>query len=151
INAILDTDGSGALTARRLYTGGVDQLAGRVSAGSAGWYLTDRQGGIRDVTHSTGSGGEGKNYDALGAPTTGPTPPAGDRYGYTPREYDPLTGIQYNRGRELLPAGGVWMEKDPKGFGAGDPNLYRDVGNDPTNATDPSGLEPDQEEPTPPP
>ena len=31
----------------------------------------------------------------------------------------------------------------PLGFAAGDTNLYRYVGNDPTNATDPSGLEQD--------
>ncbi len=36
---------------------------------------------------------------------------------------------------------GRWMEVDPKGFDAGDSNLYRDVGNNPTNKIDPSGLE----------
>src|ERR1700722_8006947 len=35
---------------------------------------------------------------------------------------------------------GRWMEEDPIGFAAGDANLYRYVGNDPTNNTDPSGL-----------
>jgi len=30
------------------------------------------------------------------------------------------------------------------GFSAADPNLYRYVGNNPTNATDPSGKEADQ-------
>ena len=32
------------------------------------------------------------------------------------------------------------MSQDPKGFAAGDTNLYRYVGNDPTNSTDTSGL-----------
>jgi hypothetical protein len=32
------------------------------------------------------------------------------------------------------------MEEDPIGFEAGDANLYRYVGNDPTNHVDPSGL-----------
>jgi hypothetical protein len=35
---------------------------------------------------------------------------------------------------------GRWMEEDPIGFEAGDTNLYRYVGNNPTDATDPSGL-----------
>jgi protein-glutamine gamma-glutamyltransferase len=35
---------------------------------------------------------------------------------------------------------GQWMEEDPIQFDAGDPNLRRYVGNDPTDATDPSGL-----------
>jgi hypothetical protein len=36
---------------------------------------------------------------------------------------------------------GKWLSEDPKSFGAQDANLYRMVGNDVTNATDPSGLE----------
>lgn len=38
------------------------------------------------------------------------------------------------------PSVGRWLEEDPIGFDAGDMDLYRYVGNDPTNATDPSGL-----------
>jgi hypothetical protein len=34
-----------------------------------------------------------------------------------------------------------WLQPDPEGFDALDPNLYRGMGNDPTNATDPTGLE----------
>jgi hypothetical protein len=34
---------------------------------------------------------------------------------------------------------GRWLEEDPEGFDAGDADLYRYVGNNPTNATDPSG------------
>ena len=37
-----------------------------------------------------------------------------------------------------LPRGG--SSQDPKGFAAGDRNLYRYVGNSPTNAADPTGL-----------
>lgn len=38
------------------------------------------------------------------------------------------------------PSLGRWLELDPIGFDAGDANLYRFVGNNPTNAVDPSGL-----------
>lgn len=38
------------------------------------------------------------------------------------------------------PSTGQWISQDPIEFDAGDPNLYRYVGNDPTDATDPSGL-----------
>jgi hypothetical protein len=41
------------------------------------------------------------------------------------------------------PSVGRWFEEDPQGFAAGDPNLFRDVTNNPTNATDPSGLAPE--------
>lgn len=36
---------------------------------------------------------------------------------------------------------GRWLQVDPIGFEAGDTNLYRYVGNNPTNYTDPSGLD----------
>jgi uncharacterized protein RhaS with RHS repeats len=39
------------------------------------------------------------------------------------------------------PTIGRWISQDPLGFEAGDANLYRYVGNSPTNATDPSGLQ----------
>ncbi len=38
------------------------------------------------------------------------------------------------------PGIGRWISEDPIGFKAGDSNLYRYVGNNPTNNTDPSGL-----------
>jgi hypothetical protein len=40
---------------------------------------------------------------------------------------------------------GRWMQEDPKGFDAGDLNLYRGVENNTTNLTDPSGLQPPAE------
>jgi hypothetical protein len=39
------------------------------------------------------------------------------------------------------PTIGRWQSKDPKSFDAGDTNLYRFVGNHPSYATDPSGLD----------
>jgi hypothetical protein len=39
------------------------------------------------------------------------------------------------------PNTGRWLQPDPEGFDAQDPNLDRFVGNDPTNATDPTGLQ----------
>jgi RHS repeat-associated protein len=50
-------------------------------------------------------------------------------------------GLQYNRARWYDPATGRWLSTDPIGFGGGDVNLYRMVGNHPTSAIDPSGLE----------
>ena len=45
------------------------------------------------------------------------------------------------RARWYDPRLGRFLTRDPVGFGAGDPNLYRYVHNDPFDATDPSGLE----------
>jgi RHS repeat-associated protein len=62
------------------------------------------------------------------------------RYLYTGREFDTATGLQYNRNRWYDPATGRWINQDPIGIAAGDGNLYRYVGNSPTNWIDPDGL-----------
>ncbi len=48
--------------------------------------------------------------------------------------------LQYNRARWYAPEIGRWISEDPLGFVAGDANVGRYVGNDPTGASDPSGL-----------
>ncbi|MEP0347102.1 RHS repeat-associated core domain-containing protein [Rhodopirellula bahusiensis] len=53
---------------------------------------------------------------------------------------DPLTGLVEAKARWYDPGTGRFLSNDPMGFAAGDANLYRYVGNGPTNATDPSGL-----------
>ncbi len=53
-----------------------------------------------------------------------------------------VTGLYHFRNRELHPTLGRWIQVDPLGFAAGDANVYRDVGNNPTNLRDPSGLGP---------
>ncbi len=44
------------------------------------------------------------------------------------------------RNRVLSPTLGRWLSNDPVGFNAGDVNVYRYMGNDPSNELDPSGL-----------
>ncbi len=51
------------------------------------------------------------------------------------------TAQQNNLNRWYDPKVGRWISEDPIGFAAGDSNLYRYVGNSPTNATDPNGLQ----------
>ncbi len=62
------------------------------------------------------------------------------RYGYTGRERDLESGLDYYRARYYDPANGVFISVDPMGFGAGDTNLYPYVGNSSTLATNPSGM-----------
>ena len=73
-----------------------------------------------------------------GATTTGGTASANPS-AFTGRELDP-TGLYYYRARYYEPGTGRFLSEDPAGFAAGDPNLYRYLGNDPQNGTDPSGL-----------
>jgi RHS repeat-associated protein len=63
-----------------------------------------------------------------------------DRYQYTGREFDSVTGLQYNRARYYDPTVGRWTQEDPLGFTGGVSNLYQYVENAPLSTTDPMGL-----------
>ena len=55
---------------------------------------------------------------------------------------DSVTALYSLRRRDYSPTLGRWVEQDPAGYvGGRDPNLYRDVSNDPIAFTDPSGLD----------
>ena len=82
----------------------------------------------------------GVAVDALGA-SSEMAPAAGDRYGYTGREFDRHSGLQYNRRRTYDPATGRWSQEDPSGMAAGDANLYRYGANGFPYRSDPSGLD----------
>ena len=56
---------------------------------------------------------------------------------------DPTTGLYYDNARWYDPGSGAFITRDPMGYAAGDPNLYRYCGNNPTSATDPTGLRPE--------
>src|SRR5262249_2785433 len=55
--------------------------------------------------------------------------------------YQADSSLQYSRARWYDTLTGRWLSMDPKGFAAGSANLYEYVGDNPTDATDPSGLE----------
>jgi RHS repeat-associated protein len=63
-------------------------------------------------------------------------------FGFTGRERDQETGLNYHRLRYFDGNVGAWLNQDPIGFRAGDTNLQRYVRNRVTTSTDPSGLAP---------
>ncbi len=141
-DTILDLDGAGAVTNRRLFGSGFDDMVGRQdAAGSVKWYATDRLGSVRQVFDNAGNVSGTTDYDAFGGFLGGVSV---DRYAFTGREVDVSLGLQYSRGRMYDSATGRWMGEDPIRQAAGDANLYRYVGNAATNARDPSGHDDDE-------
>ena len=63
-----------------------------------------------------------------------------NRFMFTGREYIQQFAIYEYRARTYHPGVGRFMSEDPKGFDAGDYNLFRYCKNDPLDLTDPMGL-----------
>jgi RHS repeat-associated protein len=134
-----DLDGSSNLQTRYIKGDAIDQIFARISSGgTAAWYLTDRQGSVRNVVDASGNLIATLTYDGFGNLTSSEDSDA-DRYRFTGREWDSETGLQYNRARYYVAAVGRWTTEDPIRFEAGDSNLYRYVFNNSHNATDPTG------------
>jgi len=102
--------------------------------------LTDHLGSVRDVVDDSGTVLNHVVYDAFGGVTSQTDESVVFRYGYTARELDAESGLQYNRARYLDSFTGKFISEDPISFQAGDSNLYRYVENNPIVNTDPSGL-----------
>ncbi|HZZ81299.1 MAG TPA: RHS repeat-associated core domain-containing protein [Gemmataceae bacterium] len=141
-----DLTAGGSLATRYLRGDTVDQLLGRVDDVSTVmtpyWHLTDHLGSVRDILDGDGDVVDSLRYDSFGNIDTGSELDDAyrGRYGWTGREIDVETGLQYNRARYYDSATGRWASQDPMGFDAGDSNLYRYVNNMPTISTDSSGL-----------
>ncbi len=138
-NTYADFNSGGTLQNRYLYGPAVDMLLARTDgSGTSAWYLTDKLGTVRDIANTSGTVIFHAAYDSYGKQTS-TTGSGGDRYGYTGREYDAITGLQYNRARYYDATVGRWTQLDPIGFDAGDSNLYRYVDNSPIIYSDPTG------------
>jgi RHS repeat-associated protein len=135
-------DGNSNQTHRYLYGTQIDQVLADEASTQTLWALGDNQGTIRDLIDNGGSLVEHLTYDSFGKIIS--TPITDFRYGYTGREQDSETGLDYYRARYYDAANGKFISEDPIGFEAGDGNLTRYVGNDSVNNIDPSGLIPNR-------
>ena len=141
-HAWADLSSTNTVIARYLLGDGSDELLARwrPSDGFA-WYLTDHQGTIRQLMNGSGTAVINTiQYTAFGEIVSQTNPSASDRFAYTGREWESAAGLYYYRARFYDPGTARFISQDPIGFEAGDPNLYRYVGNTITDATDPSGL-----------
>jgi RHS repeat-associated protein len=128
---------AGTLVERYLFGAGVDNVLSRERSGVVVWSLGDRQGSVVDLVSENGTVLNHFVYDGFGTRTG--TTSSEFRYGYTGRELDTETGLYYYRARYYDSKVGRFISEDPIGFSAGDTNLYRYVGNNSPNYTDPTG------------
>jgi RHS repeat-associated protein len=119
-------------------------LADENGSGTTSWYLKDREGTTRDVLQynsgtNTTTDVDQITYGAFGNITAQSNSAYQPIFAYTGQLWDTVIGLYYDNARWYDPNDGRFISQDPTGFAAGDDNLYRYVGNDPTNATDPTG------------
>jgi RHS repeat-associated protein len=140
-NIWADLGSNGSVQVWYLYLDGQTAPAARlVAGGSASWYVTDRLGSVVALTDATGALVDTIRYDAYGKVLSEGNPAVGSRYKAFGYQYDAALGMYYDLARWYDENSGRFMQQDPLGFQAGDSNKSRYVGNDPTNANDPTGL-----------
>ncbi len=138
---LLALDDSGDVTNRYLHGPAVDQILADEQVGDEVlWPLADNLGSVRDLIDSDGNVENHLVYDAYGNVISETASAVDHIFGFTGRERDEESDLQYNRARYYDGQVGRWISEDPMGFMAGDGNLSRYVHNAPTYLVDPSGL-----------
>jgi RHS repeat-associated protein len=141
VNSWADLNTSNQLIMRHFFLDSLDSIFARMdSSGNVAWHLADHHESIRGLMNNSGSLIDQTTYDAWGNISSESSPSNGDRYKFDSGEYSPVTGLYHFGARYYGPAIGRFVSQDPLGFIAGDTNLGRYVGNDPTNDLDPLGL-----------
>ncbi|HEX3744765.1 MAG TPA: RHS repeat-associated core domain-containing protein [Bryobacteraceae bacterium] len=123
------------------YTYGLDLTSSIPAAGTAAYYHFDGAGNTAQMTNSAGTVVNSYAYLPFGEKVTNnagvvnPFTFAGEV-----GVMDEGSGLYFMRERWYNPALGRFVQTDPSGLSGGDFNLYRYVGNSPSNFADPTGL-----------
>ncbi len=125
-NSYADFTSSGTVSVRYLFGPAVDEILARTSStGTTAWYLTDQLGSVRYIENTSGTVLDAVTYDAFGNITSQTGSSYADRFMFAGMQYDTTTGLYYDHARYYDSTIGRFMSQDPKGFAAGDRNLYR--------------------------
>jgi RHS repeat-associated protein len=137
-NLIETLNASGAVLAGYTQTQKIDEPLAELRSGGASYYEADGLGSITSLSSSAGAVANTYTYDSFGN-VTNFTGTLRNPFQYTGREFDPETGLNYNRARYYNPTSGRFMSEDPIQFKGGN-NFYVYVRNNPLRFRDPRGL-----------
>jgi RHS repeat-associated protein len=99
---------------------------------------------VSNVDAAAGNVSSHVSYDAFGMILASSNTSITTRFGFTGREFDAETGLNFYRARYYDPSIGRFLSEDPLRHASLDFSLYRYVRNHPTLFTDSQGLVPDQ-------
>jgi RHS repeat-associated protein len=144
---IMECNAAGGILANNVYGLSIDEIIVRYQGSNTYYFYQDHEGSVTHVLDQNGTLVEQYRYDAFGAATIrngGGTQlgasAIGNRFMFTGREYNGTFGFYEYRARAYHPTLGRFMSEDPKGFDAGDYNLFRYCGNDPEDGAHSMGL-----------
>lgn len=137
-NLVETTNSSGSEVASYSQNQGIDDPLSTVEGTSKYYFEGDGLGSVTSLTDASGSLAETYSYDSFGR-LTASSGSATNVFQYAAREFDTETGLYFDRARYYDPVSGKFISEDPAGFGAGDPNFYRYVFNQPVAFRDPTG------------
>jgi len=128
------------------YVYGLDLLT-RINASDEEWYLADGLGSTTGLADAAGDVTGAYTYDAFGAVRS--QSGATTEWSYTGEQVD-ATGLQYLRARYYDPALGRFLSRDPLTASPGwDGQPYGYANANPVSRSDPTGLEPGDNDATP--
>jgi RHS repeat-associated protein len=139
-----ETDGTN--TTQKEYTSTENvygDLLSDYTGGASTYYEFDGLGSTDALVNDAQTATDRYTYRAFGLANHTQGSTTNNDFDYVGRQgyfKDPEINLYFVRARYYDYLTGRWMSEDPLGYAAGDANLYRYVGNNPVNDSDPSGL-----------
>jgi len=138
--AVLTVNSGGTATGWHFNVVADDRVVGRQpDTGNRSYYHTDLLGSTRAVLQGT-TVIESYDYDPYGLLMPGRTLAGATKEGFTSKERDPETGLDYFGARYYMGAVGRWSSVDPVADSFPSWNPYNYVEGDPVGLVDPFGL-----------
>ena len=115
-------------------------VSSTTQADAVTWNIVDNLDSARYVLDNSSNIADKLVYNSTGIVAYESNASVDHFIGFAGGHFDPSTGLVNDYHRWYDATEDRWLSEDPAGFAARDPNLSRYAGNDPTNATDASGL-----------